>query len=240
MNTLKLLLRKFRIELLLVGTILLLGFVGVQQYRINKLSQQIYFGQLAQDSLLASNDSLREVVNLSDSLITFWSQSAVQLSEYNSDLEKKLGQQIVVAQNLQLMVDSLSISDTTTITTHTDSTVEMHFDTYKEPYTVHADVTLNTVSDDAIANFGIKLDPIKFGVYVACEKTTTDFKRANVLFSSPTWATPVIDSLQQEDDVCNPILANMSMKNSWDLFPKSIKIGLPATIVLLATLLILK
>lgn len=223
------------ITLLVLGSLI---FSGIQQYRINKLAKEAYNSALVIDSLYASNDTLKILKTLSDSNTTYWQKQATQLQDLNDTLEEKLSQQIVVSNTLQLKLDSVSFSDTTNVVTNQDSTLFLHFEKYQKPFTVKSDVTVNTKNKTGVSLFDVKTDPILFNLRIGCKDGPGGIKSADVTIGVPSWVTPEVGQLTQEDDVCNPVKANLGIKGTWDLFPTYFKVGVPVTIGLLTLMII--
>ena len=202
------------------------GFIGAQQVRIHRLQSQLYSSNLSLDSLQASTDTLRELKGVSDSTSTYWQQRAIQLKDINSNLEKELNQQIVIADSFKLKLDSLEINDTTQNVEITDTLATAHFEQYQEPVTIKSDVSINLINKDATALFKVKVDPITMNLYVGCQDGENNFKKAQVTVGLPSWATPEITSIQQTSEVCNPYNAN-NAPTIWGIPNSYAKWGIP-------------
>lgn len=196
---------------ILIGLVLLLTVgLATQTYRVNQATKEIQRVVLIQDSLQATIDTTRIILdNYQDSLVVS-ERRVVQQTQRADELDELLSIERRAKADLSLKVDSLNTL--VSGTTRTDSgpdTVVADFEGYTQPYTYSATATipLNVTLQPSLA-LQIATDPANIGVRLGCRPSNVreDIKSAVISLTTPSWLTATVDSVSQSPEVCNPTL----------------------------------
>lgn len=190
----------------------LFGWIGHLNGANHALALRAYNDSAALDTsralALSRKDSLRI---LGDSLGGA-TRLAVQRTQERDALDEALGQERRATVALRVTIAALeasavpSIAPVVTDTATGERRAVFHVE--RDPFTVDAAVRLPAAGPGILDTLGVRLKPARLGVRIGCEPKNADgIRPARVTATGPTWLSISIDHAEQDDDVCQSVVA---------------------------------
>jgi hypothetical protein len=186
----------------------------------------VYGAAIAADGLEAARDTTRRVLVHAAHDRAVWQRRAVQVRIQRDSIDRELGLVSTARANLELRVARLEASASAPVTADAGDSVRTGvFHVLHSPFDVRAAASLPRPPATGHLDLSVELEAARIQVRAGCGPAgVAGVRPAQLTAIGPPWLTLVLDSVQQDPEVCSPA----------PFVLPSLHLGLPRSWVLLA------